>query len=48
MLNDNGKLIMFEPNKNYFLDFVRVLWYKLDNYFDAEISISVQQMMMYP
>ena len=46
MLNDNGKLIMFEPNKNYFLDFVRVLWYKLDNYFDANSEDSLNHIKL--
>ncbi len=41
MLKKNGTLIMFEPNKNYFLDVARRLWYKLDNYFDTETEDSL-------
>ncbi len=41
MLKENGILIMFEPNKNYFLDLARKLWYKLDKYFDYETEDSL-------
>ena len=41
MLNDNGKLIMVEPNKRFIFDFVRTIWYKFDNYFEANTEDSL-------
>ena len=41
MLNDNGKLIMVEPNKRFIFDFVRTIWHKFDNYFEANTEDSL-------
>lgn len=41
MLNEDGKLIMVEPNKKFLFDFVRGLWYKIDNYFEANTEDSL-------
>ena len=41
MLNDNGKLIMVEPNKKFIFDFVRIIWYKIDNYFESNTEDSL-------
>ena len=38
MLNDNGKLIMVEPNKNFIFDFIRIIWYKIENYFKSFLT----------
>jgi SAM-dependent methyltransferase len=35
MLNPGGILLMFEPNRQYALQFAREFWYKRDRYFDA-------------
>ncbi len=34
ILKPGGSLLMIEPNKNYFLEPLRKLWYKLDKYFE--------------
>lgn len=36
MLNPGGFLLMYEPNRAYFLEAVRRAWYRVDPYFDAE------------
>lgn len=41
MLNNNGTLIMLEPNKDCFLDLIRILWYKFDNYFESSTEDSL-------
>ncbi len=35
MLKPGGELIMMEPNRNYFLDYFRRIWYRFDKYFDC-------------
>lgn len=47
MLNKNGVLIMVEPNKKYFLNFVRKIWYKLDNYFDSDNEDSLDHFVTF-
>ena len=34
LLKPGGILLMFEPNKKYFLEPIRKVWYKLDKYFE--------------
>ncbi len=34
LLKPGGYLLMVEPNKRYFLEPVRLLWYKMDKYFE--------------
>lgn len=41
MLNPGGLLLMFEPNRDYALEFARRLWYRLDHYFDAETEAAL-------
>lgn len=36
MLKPGASFLMFEPNADFFLQFVRRLWYRLDHYFDSE------------
>ena len=36
LVRPGGHLVMYEPNKTYFLEPLRTLWYKFDKYFDAE------------
>ena len=35
LLRPGGRLLMFEPNADYFLEFARKLWYRADHYFDS-------------
>jgi SAM-dependent methyltransferase len=35
MLKPGGIFMMFEPNREYVLQFARDLWYRVDGYFDA-------------
>jgi SAM-dependent methyltransferase len=35
-LKSGGTFAMFEPNADYFLNFIRKFWYRRDQYFDAE------------
>lgn len=35
MLRPGGWLLMFEPNRDYVLEFARRLWYRFDKYFDS-------------
>jgi|HubBroStandDraft_1064217.scaffolds.fasta_scaffold00855_20 SAM-dependent methyltransferase len=35
LLKPQAPLMMFEPNREYFLQFARDLWYRADRYFDA-------------
>src|SRR6516165_982709 len=41
MLKRGGLLLMFEPNRDYALEFMRRLWYRLDHYFDAETEAAL-------
>jgi hypothetical protein len=36
MLKPGGSLLMFEPNADYFLQFARRIWYKVDGYFESD------------
>ena len=36
MLKPGGHFFMFEPNKEYFLQWARRVWYGMDTYFDAD------------
>jgi hypothetical protein len=35
MLNPGAPFLLFEPNREYFLQFARDIWYRADRYFDA-------------
>jgi len=35
MLKPGAPFLLFEPNREYFLQFARDLWYRVDGYFDA-------------
>ena len=35
LLKPGAPFLMFEPNREYFLQFARDLWYRVDTYFDA-------------
>jgi SAM-dependent methyltransferase len=41
MLRPGGTLMMFEPNRDYVLEFARRLWYRFDTYFDAETEAAL-------
>ena len=41
MLKPGGTLLMFEPNRECFLEFARRIWYRLDPYFDAETEAAL-------
>jgi SAM-dependent methyltransferase len=41
MLRPGGLLLMFEPNRDYALEFARRIWYRLDRYFDAETEAAL-------
>jgi SAM-dependent methyltransferase len=41
MLKPGGLLVMFEPNRDYALEFMRRLWSRLDHYFDAETEAAL-------
>jgi SAM-dependent methyltransferase len=47
MIKPGGSFLMMEPNADYFLQFVRKLWYRLDHYFDAgtEDALSHQALL---
>jgi SAM-dependent methyltransferase len=36
MIKPGGHFFMFEPNKEYFLQWARRLWYGMDSYFEAD------------
>jgi SAM-dependent methyltransferase len=36
MIRPGGHFFMFEPNRRYFLQWARRLWYGMDKYFDAD------------
>jgi SAM-dependent methyltransferase len=36
ILKPGGMFLMFEPNKNYFLESARKMWYKHDRYFEED------------
>jgi hypothetical protein len=35
MIEPGGRLLLFEPNREYFLEPIRQIWYRRDRYFDA-------------
>jgi hypothetical protein len=41
MLRPGATLLMFEPNRDYLLEFARRLWYRADAYFDAETEAAL-------
>ena len=47
MLVPGGKLMMFEPNADYILEFARKLWYRADHYFDdkTERALSHRELL---
>lgn len=47
LLKPGGLLLMFEPSKNFGLESLRKLWYKLDTYFDAETEAALSHDELY-
>ncbi len=41
MLKPGGVLLIFEPNRDYVLEFARRFWYRLDTYFDAQTEAAL-------
>ncbi|MGI4851433.1 MAG: class I SAM-dependent methyltransferase [Janthinobacterium lividum] len=46
LLKPNGTLLMFEPNKKYFLEPVRKYWYKKDKYFEENTEAALDHKML--
>ncbi len=47
MLKPEGRLLMFEPNKDFFLERLRKLWYEKDSYFEenSEEALSHKEIL---
>jgi SAM-dependent methyltransferase len=41
MLRPGGVFLLFEPNRDYMLETMRRLWYRLDRYFDADSEMAL-------
>lgn len=41
MLKPGGHLFLFEPNRDYMLESVRRIWYRIDNYFDHQTEAAL-------
>jgi SAM-dependent methyltransferase len=41
LIRPGGHLLMFEPNRHYFLEGARRAWYRLDRYFDADTEAAL-------
>jgi SAM-dependent methyltransferase len=41
LLRPGGTLLMYEPNRQCYLELVRRVWYRLDRYFDASTEHSL-------
>jgi SAM-dependent methyltransferase len=41
LVKPGGLLLMSEPNRNYFLESARSLWYRMDPYFDASTEAAL-------